>query len=39
VVWGPLAAAGLTITLPVLVLTLLVQRYIAVGLGAGGIKG
>jgi len=39
VVWGPLAAAGLTVTLPVLVITLLVQRYIAVCLGAVGIKG
>ena len=39
VVWGPLAAAALIVTLPVLLLTLLVQRYIVMGLGAGGIKG
>lgn len=39
VVWGPLAAAALVVTLPVLVLTLFVQRYIVAGLAAGGIKG
>jgi multiple sugar transport system permease protein len=39
VVWGPLAAAALIVTLPVLVMTLAVQRYIVVGLAAGGIKG
>jgi len=37
--WGPLAAAALVITLPVLVLTLFVQRYLVAGLGAGGVKG
>lgn len=39
VVWGPLAAAALIVTLPVLALTLFVQRYIVAGLAAGGIKG
>ena len=39
VVWGPLAAAALIVTLPVLILTLFVQRYIVAGLAAGGIKG
>ena len=39
VVWGPLAAAALVVTLPVLVLTLFVQRHVVVGLAAGGGKG
>ncbi len=37
--WGPLAAAALLVTLPVLVLTLLMQREIVAGLTAGGVKG
>lgn len=37
--WGPLAAAALLVTLPVLVLTVLVQREIVGGLTAGGVKG
>jgi multiple sugar transport system permease protein len=37
--WGPLAAAGLVVTLPVLILTVFVQREIVVGLTAGGVKG
>ena len=37
--WGPLAAAALLITAPVLVLTLLVQRHIVASLAAGGLKG
>ncbi len=37
--WGPLAAAALVVTLPVLVLTLFSQRYILAGLTAGGVKG
>ena len=37
--WGPLAAAALVVTLPVLVLTLFSQRYIMAGLTAGGVKG
>ncbi|HMK68132.1 MAG TPA: carbohydrate ABC transporter permease [Stellaceae bacterium] len=37
--WGPLAAAALVVTLPVLILTILVQREILTGLTAGGIKG
>ena len=36
--WGPLAAAALLVTLPVLVLTLLMQKEIVAGLTAGGIK-
>ncbi len=37
--WGPLAAAALIVTLPVLVLTVFVQREIVAGLTAGGVKG
>jgi len=37
--WGPLAAAALVVTLPVLILTIFVQREILTGLTAGGIKG
>ena len=37
--WGPLAAAALIVTLPVLVLTVFVQREIVSGLAAGGVKG
>ena len=37
--WGPLAAAALLVTAPVLVLTLLMQREIVAGLTAGGVKG
>ena len=37
--WGPLAAAALIVTLPVLVLTLFVQREIVSGLAAGAVKG
>ena len=37
--WGPLAAAALLITAPVLLLTLTVQRDIVAGLAAGGMKG
>ncbi len=37
--WGPLSAAASIITLPVLVLALLVQKYIVQGLAAGGISG
>ncbi|MGH6912495.1 MAG: carbohydrate ABC transporter permease [Geminicoccales bacterium] len=37
--WGPLAAAALIVTLPVLVLTIFVQREIVAGLAAGGVKG
>lgn len=36
--WGPLAAAALLVTLPVLLLTLLMQKEIVAGLTAGGIK-
>ena len=37
--WGPLAAAALVVTLPVLVLTVLAQRQIVAGLTAGAVKG
>ena len=36
--WGPLAAAALLVTLPVLLLTLLMQKEIVAGLTAGGVK-
>lgn len=37
--WGPLAAAALIVTLPVLLLTLFAQRQIVAGLTAGAVKG
>jgi multiple sugar transport system permease protein len=37
--WGPLAAAALLVTAPVLILAMLVQRHIITGLAAGGLKG
>ncbi len=37
--WGPLSAAAVIITLPVLVLALSVQKYIVQGLAAGGVNG
>ncbi len=37
--WGGLMAAAVIITLPVLVITLFVQRYIVAGLTAGATKG
>ena len=36
--WGPLAAAALLVTLPVLLLTLLMQKEIVAGLTAGAVK-
>jgi multiple sugar transport system permease protein len=36
--WGPLAAAALLVTLPVLLLTVVAQRQIVAGLSAGGLK-
>ncbi len=36
--WGPLAAAATMITLPVIILTLLVQRHIVSGLTFGAVK-
>ena len=36
--WGPLAAAALIVTAPVLLLTLLMQKEIVAGLTAGGVK-
>jgi multiple sugar transport system permease protein len=37
--WGPLAAAALVVTAPVLILTLVMQKEIVAGLTAGGVKG
>jgi multiple sugar transport system permease protein len=37
--WGGLMAAAVVITLPVLVLTLMVQRYVVAGLTSGATKG
>ncbi len=37
--WGKLAAAALIVTLPVLLLTVFVQRQIVAGMTAGGMKG
>jgi multiple sugar transport system permease protein len=36
--WGPLAAAALVVMLPVLILTIIIQREIISGLAAGGVK-
>ena len=37
--WGPLAASALLVTLPVLILTILLQKEIVHGLTTGGLKG
>jgi len=37
--WGPLAAAATLITLPVILLTLIIQRHIVAGLTFGAVKG
>jgi len=37
--WGPLAAAALLVTAPVLIVTIALQRQIVAGLSAGGLKG
>ncbi|MSP49810.1 MAG: carbohydrate ABC transporter permease [Alphaproteobacteria bacterium] len=37
--WGPLAAAALLVTAPVLILTLFIQKEIVGGLTTGGVKG
>ena len=36
--WGPLAAAALLVTFPVLLLTVFAQRQIVAGMTAGGVK-
>ena len=36
--WGPLAAAALVVTAPVLIITLVMQKEIVAGLTAGGVK-
>lgn len=38
IAWGPLAAAALLVTLPVVVLTVVAQRQIVAGLTAGAVK-
>lgn len=37
--WGPLAAAAIVVTLPVLVLTVFAQRQVIAELTAGAVKG
>jgi multiple sugar transport system permease protein len=37
--WGPLAAAALIVTAPVLLLTLAMPKEIVAGLTAAGVKG
>ena len=39
IAWGPLSAAAIIVTLPVLVLTVFAQRQIIAGLTAGAVKG
>jgi len=39
IIWGQLAAAAAVITLPVIVLTLIIQKHIVSGLTFGAIKG
>lgn len=39
IAWGPLSAAAIVVTLPVLVLTVFAQRQIIAGLTAGAVKG
>ena len=36
--WGPLAAAAIVVMLPVIVLTIVIQKEIVQGLSAGGVK-
>src|SRR5215468_4087789 len=36
--WGPLAAAAIVVTVPVLLLTVVIQKEIAAGMTAGGVK-
>jgi multiple sugar transport system permease protein len=38
IAWGPLAAAALVVTFPVLILTVFIQRQIVTGLAAGAVK-
>ncbi len=39
IAWGPLAAAGLIVMIPVIVFSLLMQRYLIKGLTFGAVKG
>lgn len=39
IAWGPLAAAAIIVTVPVLLLTVFAQRQIIAGLTAGAVKG
>ena len=36
--WGPLAAAAIVVMLPVIILTIVIQKEIVQGLSAGGVK-
>ena len=36
--WGPLAAAAIVVMLPVIILTIIIQKEIVQGLSAGGVK-
>jgi len=36
--WGPLAAAAIVVMVPVIVLTIIIQKEIVQGLSAGGVK-
>ena len=37
--WGPIMAASVIVTVPLIVLVLIFQRKIVAGLTAGGVKG
>jgi multiple sugar transport system permease protein len=37
--WGEIAAAAVTVTLPLLILVVFLQRHFVAGLTAGAIKG
>lgn len=39
IAWGALASAALLVTLPVLILTVVVQRHIVTGMSAGSVRG
>ena len=36
--WGPLAAAAIIVMLPVILLTIVIQKEIVQGLASGGVK-
>ena len=37
--WGPIMAASVIVTIPLIILVLIFQRKIVAGLTAGGVKG